>query len=40
MEKYLDYDMCKQCQGVCCKQNGCVYLPSDFKCMSFKYLSK
>ena len=40
MEKYIDYDMCKQCKGVCCKQNGCVYMPSDFKSMKFTYLSK
>lgn len=31
MEKYINYEMCKKCGGACCKQNGCVYLPKDFK---------
>lgn len=38
MEKYINYDMCKECGGECCKQNGCVYLPQDFKSLDFEYL--
>ncbi len=38
MEKYIDYEMCKKCGGVCCKQNGCVYAPKDFESMEFSYL--
>lgn len=38
MEKYIDYEMCKKCGGVCCKQNGCVYMPKDFESMEFSYL--
>lgn len=38
MEKYIDYEMCKKCGGVCCKQNGCVYAPSDFESMKYSYL--
>ena len=38
MEKYTDYKMCEKCGGVCCEQNGCIYLPEDFECMDFIYL--
>ena len=38
MEKYIDYEMCKKWGGVCCKQNGCVYMPKDFESMEFSYL--
>lgn len=37
-KRYVDKDMCKKCGGVCCKQNGCVYLPEDFKTMNINYL--
>ena len=40
MEKYVDYEMCKKCGGACCKQNGCVYAPTDFKSMDFSYLKE
>ena len=40
MKKYVDYDMCKECGGVCCKQNGCIYMPKDFSSMNFDYLKK
>lgn len=40
MEKYIDYEMCKKCGGACCKQNGCVYKPTDFKSMDFSYLKQ
>lgn len=38
MLKYVDYDMCKACGGVCCKQIGCMYLPRDFKRLDFNSL--
>lgn len=38
MEKYIDSDLCKECGGVCCKQNGCIFLPQDFEKMTFNYL--
>jgi len=38
MEKYTNYDMCKTCGGKCCQENGCVYLPQDFKSLDFEYL--
>lgn len=37
-EKNINYEMCKKCQGVCCKQNGCVYKPTDFKSLDFESL--
>lgn len=40
MEKHINYEMCKICGGVCCKQNGCLYLPEDFKKIHFNYLRK
>ena len=40
MEKYINYEMCKKCGGVCCKQNGCVYAPSDFKSMKYPNLKQ
>ncbi len=40
MEKYIDYEMCKKCGGVCCKQNGCVYLPKDFKSLEASEIIK
>lgn len=39
MEKYINYEMCKKCGGVCCKENGCVYSPNDFKSMKYDYLN-
>lgn len=38
MIKYINYEMCKKCGGICCKQTGCVYLPKDFKKLEFNYL--
>ena len=40
MEKYINYEMCKECGGLCCQQNGCIYLPEDFKRLSFNFLQK
>lgn len=40
MEKHVNYELCKACGGVCCQQNGCIYLPNDFKRLSFNYLLK
>ena len=40
MEKYIDEEMCKKCGGLCCMQNGCVCMPTDFKSMEFDYLKK
>lgn len=40
MEKHVNYEMCKTCGGVCCQQNGCIYLPEDFKRLSFNFLLK
>lgn len=38
IKTYVDKEMCKKCGGACCKQNGCVYLPQDFKNMNINYL--
>lgn len=38
IKTYVDKEMCKKCGGVCCKQNGCIYLPRDFKNMNINYL--
>lgn len=40
MEKYINYAMCKECGGVCCKQNGCIYLPKDFKSLEASEIIK
>ena len=40
MKKYTNYEMCKQCGGKCCKQNGWIYMPKDFSSMDLKYLKK
>lgn len=40
MEKYINYEMCKECGGLCCQQSGCIYLPEDFKRLSFNFLQK
>ena len=37
-EKNINYEMCKKCQGACCKQNGCVYKTTDFKRLDFDSL--
>lgn len=39
-EIYTDYEMCKKWGGACCKQNGCVYDPKDFKNMDFSYIKR
>lgn len=36
---YFDKKICKDC-GLCCKQGGCGYLPSDFEKMSYGYLKE
>ena len=33
-----NYDICKSCGGICCKQCGCHFSPRDFKELSFDYL--
>ncbi len=38
MNKYINYEMCKKCGGICCKENGCIYLPEDFKKMEINYI--
>ncbi len=38
MLKYVNYEMCKKCGGVCCKQIGCAYIPQDFKSLEYNYL--
>ena len=38
IKTYVDKEMCKNCGGVCCKENGCAYLPQDFKNMNINYL--
>lgn len=38
MNKYINYEMCKKCKGVCCKENGCIHLPGDFKTMEINYI--
>lgn len=38
--EYINYEMCKKCKGVCCKENGCIYLPRDFKNLNIEYLKK
>lgn len=40
METYTNYDMCKECGGVCCLASGCAYLPQDFESMDFEYLKE
>jgi len=38
MEEYINKDICKECGGVCCMKNGCMYLPEDFESMEYEYL--
>lgn len=40
MEKHVNYELCKAWDGVCCQQNGYIYLPNYFKRLSFNYLLK
>lgn len=40
IKTYTDKEMCKACGGLCCKQNGCVYIPSNFKSMNYSKLKK
>lgn len=40
MEKHVNYDMCRECGGVCCKHNGCIYSPNDFKRLDFNNIKK
>lgn len=40
MKKFINYEMCKKCGGVCCKENGCIYLPQDFNNLDFESLKK
>lgn len=41
MESNIEYEnlnLCAECGGKCCKNNGCGYLPKDFENMFFGYL--
>lgn len=38
MKKYINSDMCKECGGICCKQNGCIYMPKDFSSINYNYM--
>ncbi len=38
MKKYIDKELCAACKGACCKENGCIYLPNDFKYLDFDNL--
>ena len=40
MQKNINYKMCAECKGACCKQVGCIYMPNDFKNMHFNNLRK
>lgn len=40
MEKNINYEMCKECGGACCKQVGCIYMPGDFRVVNFKAMKK
>lgn len=40
MENHTNYEMCKECGGVCCLASGCPFLPEDFESMKFEYLKK
>lgn len=38
MSKNTNNKMCEECGRVCCKEVGCIYLPTDFKSMDINYL--
>ncbi len=38
-EKTSDPEMCKKCEGKCCKQCGCSYFPEDLN-MTFESIAK
>lgn len=31
-------NLCKKCQGKCCKETGCFFMPEDFEKMELSYL--
>ena len=33
-------DLCKKCQGKCCKETGCFFMPEDFEKMELNFLKK
>ncbi len=38
MRNNTNNKMCKECGGICCKEVGCIYLPTDFESMNINYL--
>ena len=36
--KNENLEICKQCQGYCCKKSGCDYIPDDFPELSLNFL--
>lgn len=36
--KNENLEICKQCQGYCCKKSGCDYIPDDFPELSLSFL--
>lgn len=38
MIAYTNKELCSQCKGECCKESGCMYMPSDFKKMKYSKL--
>lgn len=38
MDNYINEEMCRDCKGVCCKNNDCIYSPQDFEIIEFEYL--
>lgn len=38
MLQYLNKKRCSDCKGLCCKRNGCMYLPEDFSSMEYESL--
>lgn len=40
IKTYVDKEMCAECKGECCKESGCMYMPSDFKSFLFPKLKK
>ena len=39
-EFHFEHEVCKLCEGRCCKVSGCSFAPSDFKEISYSYLKK
>ena len=38
--KKVNSQICKKCKGICCKSEGCLYSPSNFKEVSFSALKE